>query len=340
MAIALVEFLESEDLDCRIQMFGTDVSDTTIDKARAGIYSESTVMNVSAERSAALLRSHRLRIPDQPRHSRNVHVFTAQCRQRSTPVADGSDQLPQSPDLLLAIAYSAASSPRSAMRCNRCGCLILGSSETLGSFSEYFLTLDEPHKIYCKKPNVSQHVFHISETSGEDADGRSSSPGGAAFGWRPRASNGPLQRVTSVLELSRYGPVGVVVNETLADHGVPRRRGRVPVYAGNGPGCRPDEHSPAGAASRGQHRHRTGAPHRSSCGFGELRLVRTGDIPSPVAITVVPLSMPGDPAALSGSAGRSSETALREMGASAAEPESRAPFRFPSRRRTPSSSRS
>ena len=34
----------------RVQMFGTDVSDTTIEKARAAIYAESAMANVSPER--------------------------------------------------------------------------------------------------------------------------------------------------------------------------------------------------------------------------------------------------------------------------------------------------
>src|SRR5207245_8213549 len=41
MALALVEFLESEDPDCKIQMFGTDISDTSIDRASAIVYDDS-----------------------------------------------------------------------------------------------------------------------------------------------------------------------------------------------------------------------------------------------------------------------------------------------------------
>src|ERR1041385_7560016 len=40
LAIALTEFLESQDLGCTLQMFGTDVSDKTIAAARKGVYSE------------------------------------------------------------------------------------------------------------------------------------------------------------------------------------------------------------------------------------------------------------------------------------------------------------
>ena len=47
------------------------------------------------------------------------------------------------------------------------GCLILGSSETLGSLSEYFQPLDESHKIYCRKSNAAQGVYPLSEPDGD-----------------------------------------------------------------------------------------------------------------------------------------------------------------------------
>jgi two-component system CheB/CheR fusion protein len=50
IAITVLEFLESEDLECPIQLFGTDVSNSAIEKARAGIYAENSVVNVSPER--------------------------------------------------------------------------------------------------------------------------------------------------------------------------------------------------------------------------------------------------------------------------------------------------
>src|SRR5262249_20271376 len=39
------------------------------------------------------------------------------------------------------------------------GCLLLGSSETLGSLSDYFTTVDPKHKIYCLKPDVQKSAL-------------------------------------------------------------------------------------------------------------------------------------------------------------------------------------
>jgi two-component system CheB/CheR fusion protein len=50
LAITLAEFLESHGLGCAFQIFGTDVSERTIDLARKAIYNESAVINVSPER--------------------------------------------------------------------------------------------------------------------------------------------------------------------------------------------------------------------------------------------------------------------------------------------------
>ena len=50
VAIVLTEFLEEHGATCGIQIFATDLSDSVIEKARAGVYLENAVTGVSAER--------------------------------------------------------------------------------------------------------------------------------------------------------------------------------------------------------------------------------------------------------------------------------------------------
>src|SRR5258705_7208298 len=50
IAILLVEFLGSKLLTLPIQIFGTDLNEKAIEKARMGVYSKSAVQNISAER--------------------------------------------------------------------------------------------------------------------------------------------------------------------------------------------------------------------------------------------------------------------------------------------------
>ena len=50
IAICLIEYLREKDQDVPIQVFGTDLSETVLERARAGIYPESIAADVSPER--------------------------------------------------------------------------------------------------------------------------------------------------------------------------------------------------------------------------------------------------------------------------------------------------
>ena len=168
MAIALVEFLESEDLDSKIQMFGTDVSDTAIDRARASVYDESSVANISPER----LRRFFLRTESGYQVSRTIRemcIFSRHNVAKDPPLS--RMDLISCRNLLIYLSPSLQRRIISTFgyALQPTGCLMLGPSETLGSLSEYFLTLDERHKIYCRKADVSQGVFSSSEARWDDA---------------------------------------------------------------------------------------------------------------------------------------------------------------------------
>ena len=94
MAIALSEFLESAGLEFTVQIFGTDVSDNAIEKARAGTYDESSVVNVSPER----LRRFFVRTDSGYQISRTIRDMCIFSRhnvaQRPPAVAHGSGELP------------------------------------------------------------------------------------------------------------------------------------------------------------------------------------------------------------------------------------------------------
>ena len=55
LAISLLEYLHGHNQDVRIQIFATDVSDTAIEHARAGLYPASIEADVSARDPAPLL---------------------------------------------------------------------------------------------------------------------------------------------------------------------------------------------------------------------------------------------------------------------------------------------
>ncbi len=212
IAIALVEYLESQDLNCAVQIFGTDVSETVIGRARAGIYDESSVANVSPER----LRRFFVRTDSGYQISpaiREMCIFSRHNVCMDPPLS--RMDLVSCRNLLI---YLSPSLQRRiiatfgyALQPN--GCLILGSSETLGSLSEHFITLDEPRKIYRKKTNLAQSVFALSDIARDYGNDYASYLAAPATDRSPIATQAAASPKAVVL--SQYGPAGVLVDESL-----------------------------------------------------------------------------------------------------------------------------
>jgi two-component system CheB/CheR fusion protein len=225
VAIALVEFLESADLEYTIQMFGTDLSDSAIKRARAGIYDEVSVANVSPER----LRRFFVRTESGYAISRRIRemcVFSRHNVAKDPPLSRMN--LISCRNLLI---YFAPSVQRRIIATfgyalQAGGCLILGSSETLGPLSGYFLTLDGPHKIYCRKANIAHSVFDLFETSAGYAPRHS----------MPPATPGRLDAPVPSGQIPWYGLAVLVVDQSLK---VTEFRGDIAQYLA-GTGARPD----------------------------------------------------------------------------------------------------
>jgi hypothetical protein len=98
-AISLVEYLGEERADIPIQIFGTDLSESAIQRARAGVYKENIEADVPPVRLRGFFTSRR-RLPDQEDQSGSLHFFHAKRLQRPALFPHGSGQLPQCDDLL------------------------------------------------------------------------------------------------------------------------------------------------------------------------------------------------------------------------------------------------
>ena len=94
------------------------------------------------------------------------------------------------------------------------GHLILGTSETLGSLSDYFVAIDEKHKIYGKKANVTQNLFQMPDIGGEYIPTVPPASPESRLA-EPAKPGNQLQGYVNQLVLSRFGPAGMVVNESL-----------------------------------------------------------------------------------------------------------------------------
>ena len=117
LAIVLTEFLAERKLNHPVQIFGTDINDTALEKARVGIYPESIPGDMSAERLRRFFVKMEQRLPDQQERARDVHLRPAQPGGGPALLEAGPDQLPQRADLPGASRCSARCCRSSITRC-------------------------------------------------------------------------------------------------------------------------------------------------------------------------------------------------------------------------------
>ena len=208
VAIVLLEFLEKNALDLRVQIFATDVSETAIDHARAGIYSSSIAADVGHER----LRRFFVRTDGSYRVNkliRDMCVFARQDITRDPPFSRI--------DLVMCrnvLIYMDAVLQRKlitlfhyALRPD--GYLVLGQAETVGSQAALFALSDKKHRIHVKKNTAAA----ARELSAIPVDHPALVPR-----RRPLATTGvesTLHAEVNRLILDRYAPAGVVVDSDL-----------------------------------------------------------------------------------------------------------------------------
>jgi two-component system CheB/CheR fusion protein len=291
LAIALTEFLESRDLGCGIQMFGTDVSDRTIEAARKGLYSESAMVNVSPER----LRRFFMRTDSGYQVCRSIRemcIFSRHNVAKDPPlsrmdvISCRNLLIYFSPSLQRKVigTFSYALQPQ--------GCLILGPSETLGSLADHFSVLDESRKLYCRKTTVATLPFEFTTERADPEPQRGVRP--PQVSSSPIRSTGQLQRYADQVVLSRFGPAGVVVDEALR---IKSYRGEVTEFL-----VTPDMREGADLMTSFRSDLRAvlsttieQARRTDAVVVGESPAATESDNNRPVAITVVPLSLAGDP---------------------------------------------
>ena len=151
LAIALVEFLEQQPVRPPIQIFATDLGDTvSLVKAREGVYPE----NIEAEVSPERLRRFFTKDQETYRISKSIRDMCAFARQNVTadPPFSHLDLISCRNVLIyLTPVVQKRVIPTFHYALNPSGFLLLGASETVGSFAGLFGVVDPKFRIYAKK---------------------------------------------------------------------------------------------------------------------------------------------------------------------------------------------
>jgi two-component system, chemotaxis family, CheB/CheR fusion protein len=214
-AISLVEYLGDERADIPIQVFGTDLSESAIQRARAAVYKE----NIEADVSPLRLRRffHKTDGGYQIRKRiRDLCIFSTQ-NVFSDPPFSRMDLLScRNVMIYLSQSLQRRVIPIFHYALNPTGFLMLGSTEgLLGPGSELFEMTDKKQKIF-RKRLVSTPLasgFSVGRPEPEPSGGQTS----ASSSKPTEALKVPmeLQREADRLLLSRYVPPAVLINHQL-----------------------------------------------------------------------------------------------------------------------------
>ena len=225
LAIILLEHLGNAAADHRIQIFGTDVDERSIQSARSGSYPENIALDVSEERLRRFFVKHEggWRVS---RRVRDMLVFSTQNVAMDAPFS----RL----DLVCCRNLFIYLQPTIQKRVLRLfhyalvptGHLMMGTSETIGDAPDLFSLVDRKNKIYANKNIPSASAF----------DAGFGTPGTDSALPLPRTPMRVAPTLASVAErkiLDLYAPPGVIVNEAME---IVHFRGRTGPYLEPVPG--------------------------------------------------------------------------------------------------------
>jgi len=228
IAMCLMELLgrkSASDFKNKVQIFASDLSESAIEKARLGIYSEHELAGVSKKRQKDFFTKNNGRYQVN-REIRDMCVFAVHNFLKDPPF--GKIDLLSCRNVLI---YMEPYLQKQALTTfhyaiNPGGYLFLGKTETTSGVSELFASSLKSDRIYIRKdvPSKFMHVVSLrSEKNYTQADEKP----------KPESTQADYQKMADQIMLSKYTPPGVVVNGSMD---IVQFRGKTGNYLEQAPG--------------------------------------------------------------------------------------------------------
>jgi len=225
LAICIYEVLKDKELVLPLQIFGTDISDVALDRARHGLYPVGIEEDITPER----LRRFFAKVDSGYQISKTIRescVFARQDVTRDPPFSNLD--LVSCRNLLIYLDQSAQRHVlpvfHYALKPN--GFLMLGTAESTAAASELFVAADAEHKIYGRKATAPKLPLDFSVGGPPSIDVPSSGPPGASSALE-------LQKRLDRVIQSKYSPDAVFIN---AEFQIVQFRGHTSSYLNSSPG--------------------------------------------------------------------------------------------------------
>src|SRR5438270_1748718 len=228
LAICILETLGRGPSKIRIQIFGTDLSESVIEHARLGIYSSAIEKHVSPAR----LKRFFVKRDGTYQIHRNVRDICTFARQNicADPPFSRLDLISCRNVLIyLSADLHKRCIPQFHYALNSGGYLILGPAESVGLYDELFKLVDRKNKIYTKSALTRLRAAELIPQRGLEP---------MHFGARSKVRadanmSGDLLKMADRIMLSTYAPAAVVIDQDLQ---VQQFRGRTELFLEHAPG--------------------------------------------------------------------------------------------------------
>jgi two-component system CheB/CheR fusion protein len=213
LAMTLVEFLGDRASGFQVQIFGTDLNEKGIQKARAGVYRESIAEEISPERMARFF----VKVDEGYRVSKAVRdmcVFARQNLANDPPFSQMNMVACRNLLIYIQPVLQKKIVPILHYALKPSGFLVLGGSESVSAFPELFATVDKKHRIYTKKAITSRLHYDFAQ-SYYPAQSTLRASGNALKSQSADKDDLDVQAEADRVVLREHAPVGVVINREM-----------------------------------------------------------------------------------------------------------------------------
>jgi two-component system, chemotaxis family, CheB/CheR fusion protein len=213
IAITLLEYLWAHTRNISqaataIQIFATDISETALERARTGLYTEAAMAEISPDR----LKRFFVRQDGGYQVNTSVRdmcIFARQNLVKDPPFSNLDLVSCRNVLIYLGPVLQRRVIPTLHYSLKPGGYLMLGEAEGLGGFGEHFALVDKKDKIYQKRKTAARLTTYF---AGSDYTPRRSD-GGRTLGHLPAAFT--VENEVEQLLINRFVPASIVVNDQM-----------------------------------------------------------------------------------------------------------------------------
>jgi two-component system, chemotaxis family, CheB/CheR fusion protein len=208
LAMVLSEILEKLEKRLDVQIFASDIDEAAIEAARKGVYPDSIAVDVSKERLKRFFTKDQgaFKVKKQVR---DMVVFSVQSIIKDPPFSKLDLVICRNMLIYMDPTLQKKIIPLLHYALNPEGILFLGSTETIGEFTDLFKPLDSKWRVYQRKSSApGKHIAFSTQRATFDLPQSLSSEAPA----KPRPVD--LQSLTERKVLEQYAPAAVLINDT------------------------------------------------------------------------------------------------------------------------------